>query len=67
MYQPDTSAIQALLTQSKSGVGGSERGGAQEYKKYDGGSDFKVSEGEKYRMRKMCGLEDTAGDECLPK
>ena len=67
VYQPDTSAIQALITQSTSVVGGSERGGAQKYKKYDGRSDFKVSEGEKYRMRKMCGLEDTVGDECFPK
>lgn len=28
---------------------------------------FKVSAGEKARMRTMCGIADEAGDECLPK
>ena len=28
---------------------------------------FKVSEGEKSRMRAMCGLPDDAGDDCFPK
>ena len=67
MYQLDASAIQALLAQATEAAGGSARGGPQEDNKDDGGSDFKVSEGEKHRMRKMCGLDYTAGDECLPK
>ena len=28
---------------------------------------FKVSDAEKSRMRRMCGLDDDAGDECFPK
>ena len=67
VYQLDASAIQALLAQATEAAGGSARGGPQEDNKDDGGSDFKVSEGEKHRMRKMCGLDYTAGDECLPK
>ena len=67
VYQLDASAIQALLAQATEAAGGSARGGPQEDNKDDGGSDFKVSEGEKHSMRKMCGMEDTMGNECLQK
>ena len=67
VYQIDASAIQDLLTQATAAMGGSTSGGSQEYKKDAIQPDFKLLEGEKHRMRMMCGLEDTAGDECFPK
>ena len=57
VYQLDASAIKSLLAQDTSESSeGSDRGVAQEDKKDDRGSYFKVSEGEIYRMRNMCGL-----------
>ena len=67
MYQLNISAIQALLAQDKSALGGITRGVTQEDKKDDGGFEFKVTEGEKQRMRKMCGIEKISGDECFTK
>ena len=67
LYQLNASEIQALLAQATSAAGGSTRGGAQENNKGYVGSKFKLSEGEKHRMRKMCGLYDIAGDACSPE
>ena len=67
IYQLNASDIQALLTHYTAAAGVSTRGGSQEYNMDYGVSALKVSEGEKHRMQKMCGLENTAVDECFPK
>jgi len=60
IFQLDAAAIQQLLQQAA-------QGGQPKTVTLEKTDDFKVSEGEKSRMRTMCGLPDNAGDECFPK
>jgi len=57
IFQLDAAAIKQLLEQS----------GQAKTVTPEKTEEFKVSEGEKGRMRKMCGLPDNAGDDCFPK
>ena len=63
VYQIDASVIQSLLTHKKMTVMGDPQGIAQESNTYMLIAEFKVSEGENQRMKKIGGLEDTAGGE----
>ena len=63
MFQLDAAAIQLLFQQATAAAITPPAAAAGP--KDDG--TFKVSEGEKARMRAMCGLPENAGDECFPK
>ena len=59
MFQLDAATIQALL------AGRNTTSNTGEEKK-DGAADFKISEGERIRMRSMCGLPENCGEEAFP-
>ena len=59
-YQLDTQDIQELLTQTTMTAVGDTQGSTQECKIDEVRTEFKVPEGEKRRIKKMFGLEDTA-------
>ena len=63
-FQIDQATLQQLL-QAATTQGANALNTVTPEKRDDG--SFKVSEGEKVRMRTMCGLPDDAGDECFPK
>jgi len=60
MVQLDAAAIQQLFQQVRAAPGPAPPATVPE-------TTFKVSEGEKARMRAMCGLPENEGDECFPK
>ena len=60
MFQMDAAAIQQLFQQVRTASGVTPPTTVPE-------GTFKVSDGEKARMRAMCGLPDNAGDDCFPK
>lgn len=62
VFQLDATALQAFFAGASVGT---TRGMAEEKK--DDAPDFKISEGERARMRHMCGLPDGCGDDMFPK
>ena len=67
VYHLDALTIQALLEQASSITGGAKQGTTQEREKDEGGTYFKVSEGEKIHMKKIFGLKESAGDDHFQK
>ena len=65
VFQLDADALKALLAQQKTAQPGTVTPAESSNGSPDG--TFKVSEAEKSRMRRMCGLDEDAGDECFPK
>ena len=66
VYHLDASAIQALLQQATTNPTANGTGTAPDGKRDDGG-EFKVSDGERERMRIMCGLPEAYTEDVFPK
>ena len=64
IFHLDADALKALLHQQQS-----QPGTVTPADSPTGSTDgtFKVSDAEKSRMRRMCGLDEDAGDDCFPK
>ena len=65
IFHLDAEALKALLVQQQAPQTGTVTPGDTPQGSPDG--TFKVSEAEKSRMKRMCGLDDNAGDDCFPK
>jgi len=62
VIQLDATALQALFAGAS--VGATRN---QPEEKKDDSAEFKISDGERARMQRMCGLPENCGDECFPK
>jgi len=62
VIQLDASALQALFAGASMGATTN-----QPEEKKDDSAEFKISDGERARMQRMCGLPENCGDESFPK
>jgi len=62
VVQLHATALQALFAGAS--VGATKN---QPEEKKDDSAEFKISDGERSRMQRMCGLPENCGDECFPK